>query len=208
MIKNIVFDLGGVIMTIDQDEALRRFQSLGLADAERQLDPYTQSGIFGDVEEGKITAEEFRTELSRLVGRELSFDDCKYGWLGYRKDVPQRNLDVLKRLRGDGYRLILLSNTNPFMMSWALTKDFDGGKASLEDYFDALFLSYRLGVMKPNPKFFQAVIDNERLLPEETLFVDDGPRNVEAARKLGFHTMCPENGTDWTGSLFALIDKL
>ena len=208
MIKNIVFDLGGVIMTIDQDEALRRFQSLGLADAERQLDPYTQSGIFGDVEEGKITAEEFRTELSRLVGRELSFDDCKYGWLGYRKDVPQHNLDVLKRLRGDGYRLILLSNTNPFMMSWALTKDFDGGKASLEDYFDALFLSYRLGVMKPNPKFFQAVIDNERLLPEETLFVDDGPRNVEAARKLGFHTMCPENGTDWTDSLFALIDKL
>ena len=93
-------------------------------------------------------------------------------------------------------------------MSWALTKDFDGGKASLEDYFDALFLSYRLGVMKPNPKFFQAVIDNERLLPEETLFVDDGPRNVEAARKLGFHTMCPENGTDWTDSLFALIDKL
>ena len=77
MIKNIVFDLGGVIMTIDQDEALRRFQSLGLADAERQLDPYTQSGIFGDVEEGKITAEEFRTELSRLVSRELSFDDCK-----------------------------------------------------------------------------------------------------------------------------------
>ena len=208
MIKNIVFDLGGVIMTIDQDEALRRFQSLGLADAERQLDPYTQSGIFGDVEEGKITAEEFCTELSRLVGRELSFDDCKYGWLGYRKDVPQRNLDVLKRLRGDCYRLILLSNTNPFMMSWALTKDFDGGKASLEDYFDALFLSYRLGVMKPNPKFFQAVIDNERLLPEETLFVDDGPRNVEAARKLGFHTMCPENGTDWTDNLFALIDKL
>ena len=59
-------------MTIDQGEALRRFKELGLADAERQLDPYTQSGIFGDVEEGKITAEEFRVELSRLVGRELS----------------------------------------------------------------------------------------------------------------------------------------
>lgn len=153
MIKNLIFDLGGVIMTIDQGEALRRFKELGLADAERQLDPYTQSGIFGDVEEGKITAEEFRVELSRLVGRELSFDDCKYGWLGYRKEVPQRNLDALRRLRGDGYRLILLSNTNPFMMSWALTKDFDGGNSSLEDYFDALYLSYRLGVMKPDPKF-------------------------------------------------------
>lgn len=153
MIKNLIFDLGGVIMTIDQSEALRRFKELGLPDAERRLDPYTQSGIFGDVEEGKITAEEFRVELSRLVGRKLSFDDCKYGWLGYRKEVPQRNLDALRRLRGEGYRLILLSNTNPFMMSWALTKDFDGGNSSLEDYFDALYLSYRLGVMKPDPKF-------------------------------------------------------
>ena len=207
MIKNIVFDLGGVIMTIDQNEALRRFKALGLDDAERQLDPYTQTGIFGDVEEGKITAEEFRAELSRIVGRTLSFDECKYGWLGYRKEVPRRNLEALRRLRGEGYRLILLSNTNPFMMSWALTKDFDGGTGSLDVYFDALYLSCRLGVMKPNPKFFQAVIDNEQILPEESLFVDDGPRNIEAASKLGFNAMCPENGADWTGELMEILSK-
>lgn len=207
MIKNIIFDLGGVIMTIDQDEALRRFKELGLRDAERQLDPYTQSGIFGDVEEGKITAEEFRLTLSQFVGRELTFDECKYAWLGYRKEVPKRNLDVLKRLRNDGYRLILLSNTNPFMMSWALTKDFDGGEASLEDYFDSLYLSYRLGVMKPDQKFFQAVLYNERIKPEESLFVDDGPRNVDAANKLGFNTLCPENGSDWTAFLMKLLSK-
>ena len=205
MIKNLIFDLGGVIMTIDQNEALRRFKELGVADIERRLDPYTQTGIFGDVEEGKITADEFRAELSRIVGRELSFDDCRYGWLGYRKEVPRRNLDALKRLRGEGYRLILLSNTNPFMMSWALTKDFDGGEGSLEDYFDALYLSYRLGVMKPDARFFQAVIENECILPEESLFVDDGSRNVETARKLGFNTMCPKNGEDWTAALFAML---
>ncbi len=205
MIKNLIFDLGGVIMTIDQNEALRRFKELGVADIERRLDPYTQTGIFGDVEEGKITADEFRAELSRIVGRELSFDDCRYGWLGYRKEVPRRNLDALKRLRGEGYRLILLSNTNPFMMSWALTKDFDGGEGSLENYFDALYLSYRLGVMKPDARFFQAIIENERILPEESLFVDDGSRNVETARKLGFNTMCPRNGEDWTAALFAML---
>ena len=192
-------------MTIDQNEALRRFKELGVADIERRLDPYTQTGIFGDVEEGKITADEFRAELSRIVGRELSFDDCRYGWLGYRKEVPRRNLDALKRLRGEGYRLILLSNTNPFMMSWALTKDFDGGEGSLEDYFDALYLSYRLGVMKPDSRFFQAVIENEHILPEESLFVDDGSRNVETARKLGFNTMCPKNGEDWTAALVAML---
>lgn len=205
VIKNIVFDLGGVIMTLDSAEALRRFKALGLSDAERYLDSYTQSGIFGNLEEGKITAEDFRSKLSSLTGHELTFDECKHAWLGYRKDVPQRNLDLLKELRAKGYRLILLSNTNPFMMDWALSCEFDGKGSSLNDYFDALYLSYRLGIMKPAPDFFRQVLDNENILPEETLFVDDGPRNVEAAGKLGFMTMCPDNGSDWTGELRSLL---
>lgn len=205
VIKNIVFDLGGVIMTLDPAEALRRFKALGLSDAERYLDAYTQSGIFGNLEEGKITAEDFRSKLSSLTGHELTFDECKHAWLGYRKDVPQRNLDLLKELRAKAYRLILLSNTNPFMMDWALSCEFDGKGSSLNDYFDALYLSYRLGIMKPAPDFFRQVLDNENILPEETLFVDDGPRNVEAAGKLGFITMCPDNGSDWTGELRSLL---
>lgn len=205
VIKNIVFDLGGVIMTLDPAEALRRFKALGLSDAERYLDAYTQSGIFGNLEEGKITAEDFRSKLSSLTGHELTFDECKHAWLGYRKDVPQRNLDLLKELRAKDYRLILLSNTNPFMMDWALSSEFDGKGSSLNDYFDALYLSYRLGIMKPAPDFFRQVLDNENILPEETLFVDDGPRNVEAAGKLGFITMCPDNGSDWTGELRSLF---
>ena len=205
VIKNIVFDLGGVIMTLDPAEALRRFKALGLSDAERYLDSYTQSGIFGNLEEGKITAEDFRSKLSSLTGHELTFDECKHAWLGYRKDVPQRNLDLLKELRAKDYRLILLSNTNPFMMDWASSSDFDGKGSSLNDYFDALYLSYRLGIMKPVPDFFRQVLDNENILPEETLFVDDGPRNVEAAGKLGFMTMCPDNGSDWTGELRSLL---
>lgn len=205
VIKNIVFDLGGVIMTLDPAEALRRFKALGLSDAERYLDAYTQSGIFGNLEEGKITAEDFRSKLSSLTGHELTFDECKHAWLGYRKDVPQRNLDLLKELRAKDYRLILLSNTNPFMMDWALSSEFDGKGSSLNDYFDALYLSYRLGIMKPAPDFFRQVLDNENILPEETLFVDDGPRNVEAAGKLGFITMCPDNGFDWTGELRSLL---
>lgn len=205
VIKNIVFDLGGVIMTLDPAEALRRFKALGLSDAERYLDAYTQSGIFGNLEEGKITAEDFRSKLSSLTGHELTFDECKHAWLGYRKDVPQRNLDLLKELRAKDYRLILLSNTNPFMMDWALSSEFDGKGSSLNDYFDALYLSYRLGIMKPAPDFFRQVLDYENILPEETLFVDDGPRNVEAAGKLGFITMCPDNGSDWTGELRSLL---
>ena len=206
MIKNIVFDLGGVIMTIDQQEALRRFEALGLKNTERQLDSYTQSGIFGAVEEGKITAEQFRQELSNMVGRTLTLDDCQYAWVGYRKEVPQRNLEFIKLLRQKGYHLILLSNTNPFMMDWALNNDFDGHGNSLCSYFDSLYLSYRIGVMKPSQTFFEKMIQQERINPQETLFVDDGPKNIEAGQLLGFTTVCPVNGSDWRAEVLAQLN--
>lgn len=202
MIHNIIFDLGGVIVTISQEEAVRRFKSLGLEDAEQQLDPYTQSGIFGDLEEGLITAEDFRRELSKQTGREQTFETCKWAWLGYRADLPKRNLEALRRLRSEGYRLILLSNTNPFMMSWGLSSEFDGEGHSLEDYFDGLYLSYKLKLMKPSEAFFHHVMLSEKIAPSETLFVDDGPRNVAAASQLGIHTFCPVNGDDWTKEIY------
>lgn len=208
MIKNLIFDLGGVIITIDQDEAVRRFRELGLKDAERWLDPYTQTGFFGDVESGKITAKEFRLRLSGIVGRELTFSECRYGWLGYRKELPAYKLEALRELRAKGYRLILLSNTNPYMMSWAQSPEFDGRGNTLDSYFDASYKSYELKVMKPDPTFFKAVIEGERLTPQESVFIDDGPRNIEAARRLGFHCVCPENGADWRGELNALLASL
>lgn len=205
MIRNIVFDLGGVIMTIDQGEAVRRFKALGLEDAEARLDPYTQSGIFGELEEGRITAEDFRRGLSALVGRELTFEQCRHGWLGYCREVPRRALDALKRLRADGYRLILLSNTNPYMMSWALSDGFDGEGHSLEYYFDALYLSYRLRMMKPREEIFNLILERENITPEETMFVDDGPRNTAMASNIGINTLCPANGEDWTDALYERI---
>lgn len=207
MIKNIVFDFGGVIMTIDHSEALRRFRALGLKDAEKVLDPYTQTGFFGDVEEGKITAEEFREKLSRAVGREVSFDECRHAWLGYRKEVPAYKLEALRDLRRSGYRLILLSNTNPYMMSWAQGCDFDGQGNTLDSYFDASYKSYELKTMKPSAAFFRAVIDGEKINPAETVFIDDGARNIEAGRNLGFRTILAENGSDWRGELDCLLKE-
>ncbi len=202
MIKNIIFDLGGVILTLNQPEAIRRFQALGLADAVERLDAYTQTGIFGDVERGAIDAETFRRELSSLLGHEVGYEACRHAWLGYAKELPQRNVDALVRLREEGYRLILLSNTNPFMMSWVFSTDFDGHGHSLEHYMDACYCSYQLKVMKPDPEFFTRVLAAEKILPQETLFVDDGPRNVAAASQLGIRTFCPENGKDWTQEIY------
>ena len=205
MIRSIVFDLGGVIMTICQEEAIKRFKSIGLKNVEDYLNPYTQTDIFGDIEEGKISAEQFRAKLSELIGKEVTYEECKFAWLGYRQDVPLRNLDILRKLKAQGYKLILLSNTNPFMMSWGLSGEFDGNGNSLESYFDSLYLSYKLGVMKPNKKIFQYIIDNEKIQPGESLFIDDGERNINAARLLGFKTLCPINGEDWTKELIELL---
>lgn len=195
------------MITIDQPRAVSRFKEIGLADAEQRLDPYTQTGIFGDLEHGLITAEDFRVELGKLIGHDVTVEQCAYAWQGYAKDVPMRNLEALKRLRQQGYRVVLLSNTNPYMMMWAMSPQFDGQGHSLADYFDHCYLSYQLKLMKPSEEIFSRVLQAEQTLPREILFVDDGPRNVAAASQMGFRTFCPKNGADWTEEIYEyLID--
>ncbi len=205
MIKNILFDLGGVIVTLDPAQAVARFEEIGLKDAAQRLDTYTQSGIFGELEQGAIDAGQFRAGLSELAGREVTEDECRYAWTGYIKEVPARNLDALLRLRSEGYRVVLVSNTNPFMMSWALSDAFDGHGHPLSYYMDSMYMSYRLGVMKPDAEFFRRVVAAEGINPAETLFVDDGRRNVEAAAHLGMRTFCPVNGADWTQDIYGYL---
>jgi hypothetical protein len=204
-IKKIAFDFGGVIIRQNQQQAVERFKQIGLLDAEERLGAYTQQGIFGQLEEGKITAEDFRWQLSLLIGRAVTIEDCSYAWRGYCDGLPQRNLEALQRLRREGYGLSILSNTNPFMMGWALSKDFDGNGNSLADYVDALYLSYQMKVMKPSAEIFRRVLEAEGVHPEELLFVDDSSHNISAAQELGIATFQPVNGEDWTEELFQLL---
>ena len=206
-ITTVLFDLGGVILTLDQSQAIERFKALGVEDAEKRLDPYEQSGIFGDLEEGKITAEDFRRELSKIIGREATISECEYAWQGYAKELPQRNLDTLQRLREKGYRVLLLSNTNPFMMAWAESEKFDGKGHPLSYYFDACYLSYKMKMMKPSEMVFREVLRREKTFASNVLFVDDGPRNVMVASQLGMRTLCPKNGEDWTEKIFDLLNN-
>ena len=204
-IKNIAFDLGGVVLALSYEQAVRRFEEIGLADARQRLDAFEQKGIFGDLESGRITAEDFRRELSKLVGRELTAEDCSWAWHGYVDYVPKRNLEAIQSLRARGYKVCLLSNTNPFMMRWA-DKDFDGEGHPISYFFDAMYLSYECKVMKPRREIFEQMLEGQQARPEETLFVDDGPRNVEAAAALGMKTLCPQNNADWTADLEALLE--
>ena len=135
----------------------------------------------------------------------MTIEDCSYAWRGYCDGLPQRNLEALQRLRRGSYGLSILSNTNPFMMGWALSKDFDGNGNSLADYVDALYLSYQMKVMKPSAEIFHRVLEAEDVRPEELLFVDDSSHNISAAQELGIATFQPVNGEDWTEELFQLL---
>lgn len=193
-------------MTITPDVAFKRFQELGLKEAGKYLDAYTQTGIFGDLEGGKIDDEEFRQQLSALVGRELTWNECQYGWLGYRGDVAANKLKKIQELRQRGYRVVLTSNTNPYMMDWAEKGDFDGKGNSIGHYFDEIYCSFRLRAMKPAAEFFTRILQSEQELPGNILFIDDGPRNVAAASQMGIRTILAENGVDWTQEIDKHLD--
>jgi len=207
MIKTVAFDLGGVIVEIDNEEPTRRFQEIGVQDATTLLDPYTQAGIFGDLEHGKISEEEFRQQLSAHVGHELTWQQCQYAWLGYAKSVPKHSFPTLLRLREMGYRVVLASNTNGFMQSWVDSEKFSGDGHAVSFYFDELYRSYEMKEMKPDEGFFSYILSHENILPENMLFIDDSPRNCAIASKMGVLTYCPENGTDWTGAVMDILQK-
>ena len=205
-IRNIAFDLGGVVVALNYEQAVGRFEDIGLKDARQRLDAFEQKGIFGDLESGRISAEDFRRELGLLVGRSLTMDECSTAWQGYIDHVPKRNLEALLSLRARGFKVCLLSNTNPFIMQWA-EKDFDGEGHPISHFFDALYLSYRCKVMKPRREIFEMMLCGQASLPEETLFVDDGPRNIEMAAAMGMQTLCPPNNEDWTAALENMLQR-
>jgi len=196
-IKNIVFDLGGVIITLDRDESVRRFREAGVDDVEKWLDPYKQNGLFLQFEEGLLSRDEFCDVLRKATGRPISKEGIDAGWLGFLKEVPVNKLKLLEDLKARGYHLYLLSNTNPVVMKWALTPDFSLERKPLDAYFDKLYLSYQMKCVKPNPLIFQKMIDDSGMIPSETLFIDDGLANVQMGAKLGFKTFQPVNGEDF-----------
>ncbi len=204
MIKNIIFDFGGVIVDISRSKAVKRFKELGVTNAEELLDKYHQKGIFLEVEDGRITAEEFCSKLGALAHREFSFEEAQYGWLGFMTDVPLYRLEYLEELRKK-FNLYLLSNTNPFIMSWARSKDFTSLRKPLDDYFDKLYLSFQVGSVKPDKAIFEYMIKDTQLNPAESIFVDDGSANIEIGQELGFKTMQPINGEDWREKLCFML---
>jgi putative hydrolase of the HAD superfamily len=196
MIKTLIFDLGGVILDLNRANAVKGFEAIGISNAEDLLDLYHQQGLLQELEEGVIDAEEFRRRLSITAGRELTREAVSAAWLSFFEHDPQDKLDYMDAMRSK-YRVLVLSNTNEYVMEWVRSNNFTAAGRPLDDYADGIYLSYQIKVLKPNPKIFEYLIRDSGITPSEALFLDDGAANIAAARKMGFHTMQPQNGEDW-----------
>ena len=206
MIKDIVFDFGGVLTTIDTDRALARFNELGLANPKDYINSYCQKGPFFALENGDIDAGEFCDELGKLCKRSITYDDAKYAWCGFITEVHESFLEFLQPLRST-CRLSVLSNTNPFIQGWARSPQFTSCGKSLDDYFDMLFLSYCMKCSKPGEEIYRKMLADGGMVAGETLFIDDSDKNLEAAARVGIKTLKVENGEDWRGKLLQFLEN-
>lgn len=195
-IKNLLFDLGGVIVDIDRDRCVNAYTEAGMPDADEMLGVYKQSGIFLQLEEGKVTPQQFRDEMRKHFVSNVSdavIDDCfKQFLLG----IPVHRLRALEQLRKK-YRVYLVSNTNAIMFETTIRDFFKADGHSLEYYVDGYVVSYEELCCKPDERIFRRCVEKFGIKSEDTLFFDDGLVNCEAAGRLGFATHNVKPGTEF-----------
>lgn len=205
MIKNLLFDLGGVIIDIDRNRCVEALEKLGVTDADSLLGKYVQSGIFADLESGNISAADFRDALRLHAGNPALTDgDIDTAFQKFLIGLPEHRLEELRLLRR-AFGVYLLSNTNPIMWNDSIARLFRSEGKEREDYFDGMVTSFEARVMKPDAAIFRYTVDKLGIRPEETLFIDDSQANLDAASALGFHTALALPGRGFAETLSSLL---
>lgn len=200
-IKNIVFDFGGVLTGLDKDACVEALYNIGAGNIAGYVDECRQEDLFHDLEIGKSTVGEFCNEVRRLCPDcTASDEDICSAWNALLMGIPRRRLEKLISLKND-YRLMLLSNTNPIHWHKAVLDFFPFEGYEVDDYFEKTFLSYRMHMVKPDEQIFRQMLVEGRLMPHETLFIDDSPVNCAAASQLGINTICAEIGGEWVDKI-------
>ncbi|MCH7736916.1 MAG: HAD family phosphatase [Chloroflexi bacterium] len=189
MAKIIIFDLGGVLVNLDWDKvcaALTRLsdQSYDAVMKEVRNGPVVESSMLGH-----LTPQEFHRSLCAKIHSDIAFDlfvDIWNGLLSADEDMAS----FVEELGAD-HRLVLASNTDATHFAFA-RENF-----SVMQAFDQFFLSFEMGLLKPDPAYFHHVLYGLWASPANCIFIDDRPDNVRAARNLGIN-----------GLVFESIDKL
>ena len=188
-IKNIIFDLGGVILNIDYKRPQEEFKKLGIKDVETLYSKQNQVELFDLLETGKISEKEFVQKIKESSDLEISDSEIITAWNSILLEFPLRRLQILQQLQLH-YNIYLLSNTNEIHeKAFNEMLKIQCGYPSLALFFDRVYLSHRVGLRKPDPKIFELVINENNLKIEETLFIDDSLQHIESASKLGLKTI-------------------
>lgn len=187
--KNIIFDLGGVILNIDFTRSVEAFKKLGIDNIAEIYTGYSQSKFFDLYDKGLISDNDFINELKKIIPSNVSEHQIIDAWNSMILDFPADRIELLKKLK-KSYRLFLLSNTNSLhfpVYTNQLKEIYE--ISELSELFEDTYYSFRIGMRKPDAEIFKLVINENKLKPEETLFVDDSQLNTEVAEKLGIKVL-------------------
>lgn len=192
--KNLILDLGGVILDIDYQRTINAFQALGIPQANELYSQQVQNPVFDLLEKGMIDEMEFYEEIRRISRLELSNDEIRKCWNAILIGLPPENTQTLYELKKK-YRLFLLSNTNAIHeLAYRQMIIDQYGEFVFDGIFEKMYLSHRIHLRKPDAEIFQFVIEDAQLKLEDTLFIDDSIQHVEGAKKVGLDALLmPKN---------------
>ena len=196
-IKNLIIDFGSVLIDLDRPRCIAAFERLGFTQMEALIDPCHQQGILKMLEKGEISTAMFRDEVRKAAGGNLQDREIDAAWNSFLIGIPGYKLELLLKLRKK-YNLYLLSNTNEIHWDWACRNSFSYKGLQAEDYFDELFLSYRMGQLKPGEEIFRTLLEQTGADPGESFFIDDAEANCRTAQQLGIETYQPAPLEDWS----------
>ena len=188
-IKNIIFDYGNVIFSIDFRKAQEAFKELGITDPGAFFGHKQQDPIFDKFDRGEVSADEFRAYVKDKIGNPAITDQqITDAWNSLLLGIAPGNHDLLLKLK-DKYRTFLLSNINDIHYKYIMQylKD-EFGFDDNEHLFEKTYYSHLIGKRKPELHIFEQVLHENNLKPQETLFIDDSPQHLAAAKTLGIQT--------------------
>ena len=186
--KNILFDLGGVILDINVQATLKGFYELGFPAALMQYPHSMNTDLFFKYETGKMGTEQFRNEIRQTTGVEMSDEAFDEVWNAMLVRIPEERCTLLKVLSGH-YNLYMLSNTSALHVKVFEKMYMETAGEAMKSVFKKLYYSHEIGWHKPDPEAWKYVIRDAGIRPEETLFLDDSIHNIKASQELGFQAI-------------------
>jgi putative hydrolase of the HAD superfamily len=187
-IRNIIFDFGGVIINISHVNLENAFRDLGVQNFENLFNKAVQLELFQNFETGVISTEEFRRQVRKLTNLNVTNEIFDRTWNLIIGDFPEKRINLLKKI-SKNYEIFLFSNTNIIHYDYYIEKFKREFGYDFPSLFRNTYWSFRMGKRKPDPDSFLEIIDEEKLIPEETLFIDDSLQNILAADRLGLKTI-------------------